>query len=247
MTALLETARALSEGPRLRNDVIFLFTDGEEPGLLGAEAFVEEHPLADDLGIALKFEARGNGGPSMMFETSTNNIRLVEEFASAAPRPVASSATYEVYKRTPSGDDLIEFRKAGMAGLGFSYFRGATHYHTALDTPSSVDERSLQHHDSYALARHFGSADLADLRSGAAGEGEAVYFDVLGLFLVHYPAGWAVVFAALVAIAFAGMVVLGVRLGPLTVLARGNWPLAVVGVRRRRESARPGALGCCGR
>ena len=112
VAALLETARALSAGPRPRNDVIFLFTDGEEPGFLGAEAFVKEHPWADDISVVLNFEARGNSGPSMMFETSAENGRLVEEFARAAPRPVASSATYEVYKRTPSGDDPIEFRKA---------------------------------------------------------------------------------------------------------------------------------------
>ncbi len=36
VAALLETARALHSGAPFRNDVIFLFTDGEEPGMLGA-------------------------------------------------------------------------------------------------------------------------------------------------------------------------------------------------------------------
>ena len=221
VATLLETARAISSGPRPKNDVVLLFTDGEEFGFLGAEAFVEEHPWAKDVAVALNFEARGNGGPSVMFETSAGNGRLVEGFARAAPRPlVASSATYEVYKRLPFGNDLSVFKGAGMAGLGFSYFRGATVYHTALDAPESVDERSLQQHGSYALAlaRHFGDADLEGLRP-EAGDGDAVYFDVLGLFLVRYPASWAVAFAVLSAALLIGAVAVGLRRGLLT--ARG--------------------------
>ncbi|MEM7586025.1 MAG: M20/M25/M40 family metallo-hydrolase, partial [Acidobacteriota bacterium] len=38
VVALLETMRALRQGPQLANDVIFLFTDAEESGLLGAQA-----------------------------------------------------------------------------------------------------------------------------------------------------------------------------------------------------------------
>ena len=62
---LVETARALKAGPPLRNDVIFLITDGEELGLLGAQAFVSEHPWVKDGGLVLNFEARGACGPSL--------------------------------------------------------------------------------------------------------------------------------------------------------------------------------------
>ena len=64
VASLLETLRALRGGPRLKNDVIFLFTDGEEVALLGSKAFVEEHPWARDVGLVLNFEARGYTGPS---------------------------------------------------------------------------------------------------------------------------------------------------------------------------------------
>ena len=40
--AWVETARALGGKP-LRNDIVMIFTDGEEPGLLGASAYVAEH------------------------------------------------------------------------------------------------------------------------------------------------------------------------------------------------------------
>ena len=38
VAAMLETARALASAGRLRNDVVLIFTDGEEAGLLGASS-----------------------------------------------------------------------------------------------------------------------------------------------------------------------------------------------------------------
>lgn len=221
VATLLETARALSSGTPLRNDVILLFTDGEELGLYGAEAFVDEHPWADDVDVALNFEAGGGKrSPSVMFETSARNERLLAEFARAVRRPVASSATYEVYKYRPFDTDLTVFKDTGMASLNFAYWGDAIRYHTALDVPDSVDERTLQHHGSYALtlAQHFGDADPAALRDlkPDAGGGNAVYFDVLGLFLIRYPAAWAIVFAVFAALLFAGVMLLGLRRGLLT-------------------------------
>ena len=45
VAAMLETLRALKTSPPLRRDTIFLFTDGEEAGLLGAKAFVLGRPV----------------------------------------------------------------------------------------------------------------------------------------------------------------------------------------------------------
>ena len=44
IAAILEVARLLRAEPPARNPIVFLFSDGEEPGQLGAEAFIEEHP-----------------------------------------------------------------------------------------------------------------------------------------------------------------------------------------------------------
>ncbi len=60
---------AVRAGPPLKTDVIFLFTDGEEEGMLGASAFVAEHSWARDVRVAANFEARGNAGESELFET----------------------------------------------------------------------------------------------------------------------------------------------------------------------------------
>src|SRR5262249_39232671 len=73
VASLLETARAMSQGPRPRNDTVFVFTDAEEACLCGAEAFVNQNPLAASGGVVLNFESRGSSGPAIMFETSRNN------------------------------------------------------------------------------------------------------------------------------------------------------------------------------
>ena len=46
VSTLLETVRALTAGPQLRNDVVVVLTDAEEACLCGAEAFAASHPLA---------------------------------------------------------------------------------------------------------------------------------------------------------------------------------------------------------
>lgn len=226
VVTLLETLRALKTGSPLKNDVIFLFTDGEESGLLGANAFVEEHPWFADVGLALNFEARGSRGPSIMFETSEQNGWLIREFAKAAPQPVSHSLAYEIYKLLPNDTDLTVFRKRGLAGLNFAYIDGQPSYHTQLDSVSELDERSLQHHGSYALAltRHFGNLDLREVRAP-----DNVYFDLLATKLIYYPVSWARWLSVMVVILLTGLVVFGFRHGRLSLkgLALGVLALAV--------------------
>ncbi len=213
VAAMLETVRALRVGLPLKNDVIFLFTDGEEAGLLGAKAFVDEHPWAKDIGVVLNFEARGNSGPSIMFETSSENEWLIQEFAKAALHPVANSFTYSIYKNLPNDTDLTIFKEAGWAGLNFSYINGLIHYHTMTDSVKNIDERSLQHHGSYTLAltRHFGNLDLQDTKAS-----DAIYFDILGSAFVHYSEAWVTPLTVFVVFLFVGVVGLGLRRKQLT-------------------------------
>jgi len=214
VAAMLETLRALKSAAPLQNDVIFLFTDGEEDGLLGANAFIDEHPWAKDVGLVLNFDARGNSGPSMMFETSQSNGWLVQEFAKAAPHPIANSLSVEVYRLLPNSTDFTVFSANGMQGLNFAYIDGLSSYHTLLDNSQAFDERSLQHHGSYALAlaRHFASLDLRQSRMP-----DRVYFDLLGLVLVHYSKIWVLPLAIFALILFLALVVIGVKLRIMTV------------------------------
>lgn len=225
VAALLETLRALGTGDRLRNDIIVLFTDAEEAQrseekqaiLLGAKAFAATHPWMVDVALVLNFEARGSSGPAIMFETSRASHALIAELARALPRPVASSFAPAVYEQLPNDTDFTVFKKAGKPGFNFAFIDGYGAYHTEHDTIANLDRRSLQHHGdtALALARHFGALDLRGLAEGP----DAVYFDLLGRVLVHYPVAWARAFAVATLLVFVGLFAVGLRVGRLT--ARG--------------------------
>jgi hypothetical protein len=216
VAAVLETVRALKAGPPLKNDIVALFTDGEEAGLLGAEAFVKEHPAAKNVGLVLNLEARGNRGASLMFETSEDNGWLVGEVARASEQPVANSLMQAIYQKLMNnGTDLSVFKRAGLPGLNFAYIEGDAAYHSTLDTPDRIDPRSLQSQgeQTLALARHFGNLDLADTRRP-----DAVYFNPVGRFLIHYPQSWVLPLSVLVLVVCVALLVWGLRRKQLRVL-----------------------------
>jgi Peptidase family M28 len=214
VASLLETLRALKTAAPLKNDVIILFTDGEENGLLGARAFVAEHPWAKDAGVVLNFDARGNSGPVMMFETTNNNGWLIEQLAEASPYPTAHSLSYEIYRLLPNDTDMTVFKRAGLSGLNFANIDGLAHYHTPTDNLASIDQDSMQHQGSYALAltRRLGDLDLTQTK-----ERNAVYFDLFGRFLVHYSSAWVIPLTIVVSALFLALLVIGLRKQKLTI------------------------------
>ena len=210
VAALLEVARVVGVGPVARNDLILLFTDGEELGLLGAELFMANHPAADEIGVVVNFEARGNSGPSIMFETSPQNGRLIREYADVAPCPIASSLAYAVYKLLPNDTDMSVFKRADIDGLNFAFIGGFDAYHTGFDTPDNLSVRSLQHHgaSALALARRFGEVDLRDLRAP-----DEVFFSVADGLFVHYPESWVGPGLGIALVVATALVVLAIRHG----------------------------------
>ncbi|MHB8055927.1 MAG: M20/M25/M40 family metallo-hydrolase, partial [Candidatus Aminicenantales bacterium] len=196
VAALLETARALKAGPPLAGDVIFLITDAEEDGLMGAHVFQAEHPWATDVGLVLNFEARGTAGPSLMFETSAGNGNLISAL-SAAPHPRAYSFGATIYKSMPNDTDLSVWMEAGIQGMNFAFIGRPYDYHTGGDSFARLDLRSLQHHGSYALAlaRYFGNGGVPPRT-----QGNAVHFSLFGDLLVRYSGTAAVLLIAVIAV-----------------------------------------------
>jgi hypothetical protein len=186
IAAMLETARALKDSPALKNDIVFLFTDGEEIGMMGAEAFVSDHSLMKNIGVIFNLEARGNKGTSLTFEVSNENGWVMKEYARAMPYPFAASLMYEVYKRMPNNTDFTIFKNAGLAGFNAAFVEGYVNYHSMTDTPENLDPRSLQHHGSYIInfARHFGRLTI-----DKTNKADLVFFNPIGSWLVLYP-GW---------------------------------------------------------
>lgn len=188
VAVLLEVARSLAMTPGLGGPVMFLFTDGEEAGLLGAEAFVRTHPTLAEIGVVINVEARGSRGASLMFETSDGGAWLTNEFARAAKRPITSSLFYAVYRRMPNDTDLTVFKRAGFPGINLANVAGIEHYHTSLDDLANLSDATLQQHGDTALGltrRLAGKSELQQMPRS-----EAVFFDVLGRFVVSWPMSW---------------------------------------------------------
>lgn len=213
--ALLETLRALRARKRpLTHDVVALFTDGEESGLLGAAAFVREHPWAKDVAVVLNFEARGTSGRSFMFETGPGNLDAARALRSARDA-TAGSVFATIYRALPNDTDLSELAVLDLPALNFAFADGVERYHTSHDDVAHLNPGSLQHHGSQmlAMARTFGTEPLPRARTG-----DGVFFDLPVVGLVVYPQGLEL---------------------PLAILALGLVALLVV---RDRKGVGTGAL-----
>lgn len=194
--ALLEAIRAMrARKTPLAHDIIALFTDGEEAGLLGAAAFVREHPWAKDVAFALNFEARGTTGRSYMFETGPGNLDAVRQLR-AARDVTAGSVFVTIYRALPNDTDLSELTKLGVPALNFAFADGVERYHTARDDIEHLNPGSLQHHGQQLLrvATRVANEDLPRPKTG-----DAVFFDFPVIGLVIYPEwfAWVLVVIAL--------------------------------------------------
>ncbi len=229
VAVMIETLRALSVGPPLKRDVIFLFTDARG-GHRGAEAFVKEHPWMSEVGLVLYLGTGQGHGPSVIIETSPRNGGLISEFAQAASHPTATSFVNELYQLQRIETNLTVFIEAGFPGLGFQNISGgAPQSEDAARSGENFDERSLQHQGSYALAlsRRFGNLEVEVSRSG-----NATYFDIFGLFLIHYSTSVSTGLSILTGILFIGVTVLGFRKklvsGPKVLLGFSVFLLAIL-------------------
>ena len=208
VAGMLEIARVLADGPPPRRDIVLLFTDGEEYGLLGAQVWVRDNPDLMGYRVVANFEARGTSGPAIMFETAGAPVDLFYDgYVGRSPHPVTSSLASPVYERMPNGTDFTVFKLAGMAGLNFAFIGGVHNYHQPGDSPENLSDASLLHQavQMHEVARYFAQADEAafarNLHGGAL---DLVYFDVLAIWVVSYPgrlSGPLALLAALVAAA----------------------------------------------
>jgi hypothetical protein len=212
VAALLETARALRSGPSPRNDIIFLFTDGEERGLLGSQAFLRDEPWAYAAGVVLNFDSPGSSSPALMYETSPGNGLLIAHYL-AAGRAYGSSLMYEVSRRQPVVSDFRPFVARGIPGMTFGMLDGPAVDHTAYDSVARFSEAGLQHEGdtALALARRLGDADLWQLHAA-----DVVYFDVVGSVAVSYPRAYVTPFLALAVALFVVAVAVAARRRLLT-------------------------------
>jgi hypothetical protein len=189
VAAILEIARMAADFPPFQNDIIFLFSDSEENGLIGADAFANLNPSFSKVKAVINLEARGVSGPSAMFETGEGNRRMIRSLADGVERPVANSLTYEVYKRMPNDTDYSVYKARGVLGLNFAFSQGVAVYHSAIDNPDHLNLGSLQHHgdNAWGMLNELGDRNLPRITA----KEDAGYIDIFAAKLIHYPASIA--------------------------------------------------------
>ncbi|MEU7138591.1 M20/M25/M40 family metallo-hydrolase [Nocardia sp. NPDC046473] len=200
VAAALESLRALrAGGPALRNDVVVLLTDGEETGLLGAEAFVAAGN-GRNTGVVINNEARGAGGPVLLWRTTHPDGALIDAVEHVAPHPNTDSLTTTLAgAQTGSNTDFTSFKPAGLRVLDWAFAGRSAYYHNRYDDPAHVDLATVQQmgDNSLALIKEFGGKDLT-----AADDTDRTYFQL--------PFGLLVVLPFWVIIALAAVTVIGV-------------------------------------
>ncbi len=184
VATLIEVMKILSK-KALKNDVILLFTDGEEVGSFGAKAFVEENELFKHVKVALNLEARGSSGITQMFETNAENGWIIKQYSTAVKHSYANSLNFEIYKLLPHDTDFSVFKDKNVTGLNHAFVGEFENYHSVRDIAQNLSLRSLQHQGDNAiqLVEHLSQIDL----SQTSGQ-EVTYFNIFGPSLVYYPA-----------------------------------------------------------
>ena len=161
LAVILETVRALGPDAQ-RNDLVVLLVDGEENGLLGAEAYIREE--ADALAqpvVVLNHEARGISGRPVV----TRAAGPMHEVLGSMPRPEFESFTDALFAVIPNDTDFTVYREAGWWGMDMAIIDGSWAYHTPQDDADHLDPGTLQHYGdlTLALTRDLTARDLGAL------------------------------------------------------------------------------------
>ena len=231
VVAILEGVRAfLAKNKTPKNDIHIVFTDAEEIGLIGAQAFINYSPLATNIGLVINYEARGSGGPSyMLMETNGKNSQLLTEFIKAKPNyPAANSLMYSIYKMLPNDTDLTIFRKYGdINGLNFAFIGDHFDYHTEQDSFERIDLETLLHQADYFTTTldYFAYSDLSNLNSDI----DQVYTNFPFITLLHFPFSWILPMLIFSIIIFIFLIFIGIKSSRMSIksIVKGFIPFTI--------------------
>ncbi|MEQ2239481.1 Endoplasmic reticulum metallopeptidase 1 [Ilyodon furcidens] len=190
---MLEVLHALAnQSTPLHHGVVFLFNGAEENILQASHGFITQHPWAKLVRAFINLEAAGVGGKEVVFQTGPENPWLVQAYVHAAKHPFASVVGQEVFQSgvIPSDTDFRIYRDFGnIPGIDLAFIENGFIYHTKYDTANRILTGSIQRAGDNILAvlKHLVTSEkLAD--SSEYRHGNMVFFDLLGVVAVAYPA-----------------------------------------------------------
>jgi hypothetical protein len=188
VAALCAVARALVARPPVHG-VLLVVTDGEERGLLGAQAFMAQHAAASGLRAVVNLDARGAAGPAAIFELGPESAWLADLIADFVPAPRTQSLAAAIYERMPNGTDFTVFLEGGATGFNVAFIGDVAAYHRPEDTVERQSPWTREHMAQTALGLVRG-IDARWPEGGVVPAGRAVFGDVLGLWVIRWPEPW---------------------------------------------------------
>jgi len=186
---ILESIRqALKYREDWHQGIKVLFTDSEEVDLQGMKAaYKYNKEIFDNVGLVINAESRGPFGPTLLFETSPGNKRLIKLYAEHARCPFAYSLTNMVYQQMPNGTDFNIVRDS-IPGFNFSPVADINHYHTDLDNIQNISAKTIRNYGGQItpiVQAYLTNKDYADKEYFLAEE-DAVYFSIPLLGIFHF-------------------------------------------------------------
>lgn len=200
----------MQNGYTIENDLVFCFVNGEEYGLYGSEAFMNEfdgfNSLVERINFAINLEARGTSGTQIMFETADDNYNTVKLFCEVNKNLFTCSVATRIYGMMPNGTDFSNL-KTHYQGVNMANIGGGENYHTQNDNPANVGASyaTQQAQIVNGLLDKLANYDLNKLYEA---ENSAIFFSYLNIGDVVYDLNIAVVLAIIGILLLAANIVL---------------------------------------
>ncbi|KAL9950991.1 hypothetical protein ACROYT_G043577 [Oculina patagonica] len=190
---MLELLRCIAQTRNFRftHGVVFNFNGAEENILQASHGFITQHRWVDTIRAFVNLEAAGAGGKEIVFQAGPDHPWLIKTYAEVAPHPCAQALGQDLFQSglIPSDTDFRIYRDFGkIPGMDLAYTANGYVYHTNYDSPAAVTSGSIQRAGDNILAlvkSIINSPFLAD--PGEYRHGAMVFFDFLGVAMVHYP------------------------------------------------------------
>ncbi|XP_052843515.1 endoplasmic reticulum metallopeptidase 1-like [Drosophila gunungcola] len=193
VVSILEVLRVLSSSKQsFEHPIVFLINGSEENSLQASHGFIAYHKWANNCKVVINLDAGGSGGRELMFQTGPNNPWLVNIYRKGAKHYFSTTMAEEIFQTglVPSYTDFNIFVEYGnLIGLDIGQCINGFVYHTKYDRIDVIPRASLQNTGDNLLGLLRTLSNATELRDLSANpNGNTIFFDVLGLYLISYSA-----------------------------------------------------------
>ncbi|KAH8416046.1 hypothetical protein KR222_007212, partial [Zaprionus bogoriensis] len=192
VSTMLEVLRVMATTKQtFLHPIVFLFNGAEESFLLASHGFMNQHKWASKLKAVVNLDAAGSGGREVLYQSGPGHAWLVNYYKKFAKHPFGTTLGEEIFQSgaLPSDSDFRIFKEymPVCPGLDMGQCINGYIYHTKYDVIDVIPRESLQNTGDNVLSVIRGLANATELYNTEAQQtGNAVYFDFLGIYFIHY-------------------------------------------------------------